>query len=288
MRLDLFLANLIADHSRGEIQGWIRDGRVLVDGTVAKTPSLRLRDACEIVVDAPEPVSEAARPAEIPVNVAFEDEHLLVIDKQAGVIVHPGAGHKDDTLVNGLLHRYPEIAAVGEPDRPGIVHRIDRDTSGLMVVARTVESYARLSEMIRNHETTRTYTALVLGNVQPTVGIIDAPIGRDSRLPMRMTASRDGRAARTRYEVLEQFGTSALLKIELETGRTHQIRVHLESIGFPVAGDTTYGKPAFDLERQFLHASLLSFAHPITGDQITVESELPDDLVTALALARHA
>jgi 23S rRNA pseudouridine1911/1915/1917 synthase len=211
-----------------------------------------------------------------------------VIDKSAGLTVHPGAGHDDDTLVNGILHRYPEISRVGEPDRPGIVHRLDRDTSGLMVVARTSESYDRLSEMIRDHEVTRIYTALALGNVDPSVGIIDAPIGRDNWFPMRMTATRDGRAARTRYEVIEQYNTSALLKIELETGRTHQIRVHLESIGFPVAGDHTYGKPAFDLAHQFLHAAQLRFTHPITGDEVNVESELPDALVTALALARAA
>ena len=282
----MFLASLITDHSRGEIQGWIRDGRVEIDGAKAISPSLRIRAVCEIAVDAPDAVSEAARPVEIPINVAFKDAHLLVIDKPTGLTVHPGAGHDDDTLVNGLLHHYPEIATVGEPDRPGIVHRLDRDTSGLMVVARTAESYARLSDMIRDHKATRAYTALVLGHVHPTVGIIDAPIARDSRLPTRMTASRDGRGARTRYEVIEQFASSALLTVELETGRTHQIRVHLESIGFPVAGDPTYGKPAFELKRQFLHASRLSFAHPIAEEQVTVESELPDDLVAALAMAR--
>jgi 23S rRNA pseudouridine1911/1915/1917 synthase len=260
---------------------------VAIDGSKATSPSLRLRDVCEIAIDAPEAVSEAARPVDLPINVAFEDAHLLVIDKPAGLTVHPGAGHDDDTLVNGLLHQYPEIAEVGEPDRPGIVHRLDRDTSGLMVVARTTESYARLSEMIRDHEVTRIYTALVLGHVEPNVGIIDAPIGRDNRLPMRMTASRDGREARTKYEVVEQFNSSALLKVELETGRTHQIRVHLESIGFPVAGDPTYGKQAFELARQFLHASRLRFIHPITRDEVTVESELPDDLVAALAMARN-
>jgi len=239
-------------------------------------------------VDAPDAVSEVAGPADIPFNVAVEDEHLLVIDKPAGLTVHPGAGHKDDTLVNGLLHRYPEIADVGEPDRPGIVHRLDRDTSGLMVVARTPESYVRLTEMIRDHEVTRIYTALVLGHVEPTIGIIDAPIGRDNRLPMRMMASRDGREARTKYEVVEQFASSALLLVELETGRTHQIRVHLESIDFPVAGDPVYGKAAFDLPRQFLHASRLQFHHPITNDEVTVESELPDNLVAGLAKARAA
>jgi 23S rRNA pseudouridine1911/1915/1917 synthase len=288
LRLDAFLASLITDHSRGEIQGWIRDGRVTIGGSTATSASLRLRDACEIAVDVPETISEAARPVDLPINVAFEDEHLLVIDKPAGLTVHPGAGHNNDTLVNGLLHHYPEIAEVGEPDRPGIVHRLDRDTSGLMVVARTAASYSRLSEMVRDHEVTRIYTALVLGHVEPNAGIIDAPIGRDSRLPMRMAASRDGREARTKYEVVEQFGSSALLKVELETGRTHQIRVHLESIGFPVAGDPTYGKPAFELERQFLHASQLLFTHPITGEEITVESELPRDLVAALALAHAA
>ena len=284
----MFLASLITDHSRGKIQSWIRDGRVVIDGSTATSPSLRLREACEITVDAPEIVSMAALPVDLPIDVAFEDEHLLVIDKPSGLTIHPGAGHDDDTLVNGLLHRYPEIADVGEPDRPGIVHRLDRDTSGLMVVARTAESYARLSETIRNHEVTRIYTALVLGHVEPTVGIIDAPVGRDSRFPMRMTATRDGREARTKYEVKEQFVSSALLDVELETGRTHQIRVHLESLGFPVAGDPTYGKPAFKLERQFLHASHLTFQHPITGDEVSVESSLPDHLVTALTLARDA
>jgi 23S rRNA pseudouridine1911/1915/1917 synthase len=199
--------------------------------------------------------------------------------------VHPGAGHPDGTLVNGLLARYPEIAGVGDPARPGIVHRLDRDTSGLLVVARSPEAHRRLQELVREREVTREYVALVVGRPRSQRGTIDAPIGRDRHDPLRHSLDTDSpRDAVTHFEVEELHPRHTLLRVTLETGRTHQIRVHLAAIELPVAGDPLYGRPGeLGLERQFLHAARLAFTHPITGAAVDVSSALPPDLQAALA-----
>jgi 23S rRNA pseudouridine1911/1915/1917 synthase len=219
-------------------------------------------------------------------RLAYEDEHLLVVDKPAGLVVHPGAGRETGTLVHGLLG----VAAGGhEPTRPGIVHRLDRNTSGLMVVARSEEAYAGLQALIRRRALEREYLALVRGRPRSRSGRIEAPIGRDRRDATRVSVDTETpREAVTHFTVEELLPRHALLRVRLETGRMHQIRVHLEAIGLPVAGDPVYGVGGdLALERQFLHAARLAFPHPVTGDPVDAESPLPDDLVAALTRARE-
>jgi 23S rRNA pseudouridine1911/1915/1917 synthase len=213
--------------------------------------------------------------------VPYEDEHLLVVDKPAGVVVHPSAGHRDGTLVHGLLAYDVEG---GDEERPGIVHRLDRDTSGLMVVARSPEAHRRLEEMVRRRELTREYLALVVGRPRSRRGTIDAPIGRDRHDPLRHSLDTDTpRDALTHFALEQEYDGYTLLRVTLETGRTHQIRVHLAAIDLPVAGDPTYGRPGvLGLERQFLHAARLSFDHPFGGERVDVASPLPADLAAAL------
>jgi 23S rRNA pseudouridine1911/1915/1917 synthase len=212
---------------------------------------------------------------DIELSVAYEDDHLLVVDKPAGVVVHPGAGHATGTLVHGLAGR----TAGGEEDRPGIVHRLDRDTSGLLVVARSDEAYERLHELVRRRELERSYVALVRGHPRSWRGRIDAPIGRDRTDPTRRSVDSDSpRESVTHFEVAELIDGHALLNVKLETGRTHQIRVHLAAIDLPVVGDRVYGVPDKALDRQFLHAQRLAFEHPFTQARIEVESPLPPDL----------
>jgi 23S rRNA pseudouridine1911/1915/1917 synthase len=251
---------------------------VLVDGA-ARAKSHRLEGGEEIEFEPLERTAPAIEPEEVPFRVAYEDEHLLVVDKPAGVVVHPGAGHASGTLVHGLAGQ----AAGGEEDRPGIVHRLDRDTSGLLVVARTDEAHKRLQELIREREVERSYVALVRGRPRSWRGRIDAPIGRDRDEPTRRSLDTDApREAVTHFEVAELLGGHALLNVRLETGRTHQIRVHLAAIDLPVVGDPVYGVPAPALGRQFLHANRLAFTHPFTGERVEVESPLPDDLADHL------
>jgi 23S rRNA pseudouridine1911/1915/1917 synthase len=219
-------------------------------------------------------------------DVRYEDEHLLVVDKPAGVVVHPAPGHATGTLVHGLLAL--DVGGGEEPDRPGIVHRLDRDTSGLLVVARSPEAHRRLQELVRGRVVTREYLALVVGRPRSWRGTIDAPIGRDRHDPLRHSLDTDTpRDAITHFEVDELFPRHALLRVRLETGRTHQIRVHLAAIELPVAGDPLYGRPGeLGLGRQFLHAARLAFLHPLTGAEIDVTSPLPADLEAALATLR--
>jgi 23S rRNA pseudouridine1911/1915/1917 synthase len=269
--------------SRAVAERLLAAGAVLVDGS-ALPKSHRLEGGEEIVVELP--VQAPLAPAEMELRPAWEDEHLLVVDKPAGVVVHPGAGHAGVTLVQGLL----ALGAAGgdDPDRPGIVHRLDRDTSGLLVVARSDEAHGRLQEAIRKREVDRRYLALVRGRPQSRRGRIEAPLGRDridrSRYSLDTGTPRD---AVTLFELRESFRDHALLDVALETGRTHQIRVHLEAIGLPVSGDPVYGIAGdLGLERQFLHAYRLRFDHPFTGETVDVESPLPGDLEAGLAAAR--
>ena len=287
-RLDAFLAAELEGTSRGEVQSWIIDGRARVNDTVNTRSATRLRDGDVIQIDRPPPESGLPKPADIDFKVVFSDDHIAIIDKPPGLTVHPGAGHANDTLVNGLLHRWPAIADVGDPLRPGIVHRLDRDTSGLMAIALSEPAHAALSQAIHEREVTRRYIALVHGVVEPDHGIIDAPISRDPRHPTRQRTGASGRPARTHYTVTAQYADTALLAITLETGRTHQIRVHMAAIDFPVVGDPVYGRPGYRLQRQFLHASGLELLHPATEEHITFGSDLPHDLTTTLSLAREA
>jgi len=238
----------------------------------------------EVEFEAPELEAPALTPERMDLTLAYEDEHLVVVDKPAGLVVHPAPGHATGTLVQGLL---AHDVAGGDEDRPGIVHRLDRDTSGLMVVARSEEAHERLQELVRDRGLERHYLALVVGRPRSRSGRIEAPIGRDRRDPTRHSLDTDTpREAITHFEVVELFPRHALLDVKLETGRTHQIRVHLGAIDLPVAGDSVYGRPhELGLERQFLHAARLAFTHPITGELIDVESPLPEDLQMAARMA---
>jgi 23S rRNA pseudouridine1911/1915/1917 synthase len=279
LRLDRFLAGLPAIGSRGAAERLFESGHVLVDGE-ARPKSHRLEGGEEVELEqvAATPVVEA-EPVEL--RLAYEDEHLLVVDKPAGLVVHPGAGHATGTLVQALAGR----SGGGEdPERPGIVHRLDRDTSGLMVVARTEAAHAELQRLIRSREVERGYLALVRGHPRSRSGTIEAPIGRDRHDPTRRSLDTDTpRDAVTHFEVEQLFDGHALVRLRLETGRTHQIRVHLAAVGLPVAGDRVYGVRHPGLARQFLHAATLGFPHPVTGERIELESPLPPDLYGCLA-----
>ena len=282
-RLDRFLASLPEIGSRGIAERVLQAG-VLVDGHT-RAKSHRLSGGEQVEFDAPEVVVPTLAAEEMDLRIAYEDEHLVVVDKPAGLVVHPAPGHATGTLVHGLL---AHDVAGGNEDRPGIVHRLDRDTSGLMVVARSEEAHKRLQELVRKRELERHYLALVVGRPRSRSGRIEAPIGRDRRDPMRRSLDTDTpREAVTHFELVELFPRHALLDVRLETGRTHQIRVHLGAIGLPVAGDAVYGRPQeLGLDRQFLHAARLAFTHPFTGEQVDVESPLPADLQKALQTAR--
>jgi 23S rRNA pseudouridine1911/1915/1917 synthase len=288
-RLDRVVA-LIADVSRSVASAVIDAGGVTVDGQPATSGKVRLAEGQEVSVD-PAAIPTAGPPAADPTvvfDVVHEDDQVIVVDKPPGLVVHPGAGNPDGTLVNGLLARYPELEGVGEADRPGIVHRLDAGSSGLLVVARTQQAADDLIDQFAGHHATRVYRALVWGHPQAPHGVIDAPIGRSRRDPLRMAIVADGRRARTEYRVLERFDRPAelaLLECRLETGRTHQIRVHLGSIHHPLVGDPIYGqrRPKLGLDRPFLHAAELSFDHPTSGERLTFTSELPADLAGRLA-----
>ena len=283
-RLDRFLASLPEIGSRGTAERLLAEG-VLVDGR-AQVKSHRLAGGEELEFEPPEPAAPLAA-EEMDLLIAYEDEHLVVVDKPAGLVVHPAPGHARGTLVHGLLSH--DVAG-GDAERPGIVHRLDRDTSGLMVVARSEEAHRRLQALVRRRELERHYLALAVGRPRSRSGRIEAPIGRDRRDPLRHSLNTDTpREAITHFELVQLFPRHALLDVKLETGRTHQIRVHLAAIGLPVAGDPVYGRPReLGLERQFLHAARLAFTHPFTGQRIDVESPLPPELKAALDHARTA
>jgi 23S rRNA pseudouridine1911/1915/1917 synthase len=284
-RLDRGLA-LLTGWSRAEVARLIDDGEVLVAGRpVAKSHRLEAGALVELLAE-PAP-AQSPGPEPLPVDVRYADDDLIVVSKPAGLVVHPGAGHRDGTLVNGLLHRFPDIAGVGDPARPGIVHRLDRDTSGLMVVAASPDAYDSLVAALGRHDVERRYLALVWGHLDAPRGVVDAPIGRSPTRRTRMAVRDAGRAARTAYEVQRDYDTPAvsLLECRLETGRTHQVRVHLSAIDHPVVGDAAYrgARPPLQLDRPFLHAHRLELDHPTTGQRLTFEDPLPPELESLLA-----
>lgn len=287
-RVDRAVA-MLTGWSRAEVQSLIAGGEVCVDGSPV-TKSHRLAAGARLTVRRGPAGGSPPRAEAVPIVVRYEDADVMVVAKPAGLVVHPGAGHEHGTLVHGLLARDPRIAGVGDPQRPGIVHRLDRDTSGLMVVARTPAAHAGLVDALKARTVERVYTALVWGHPVHARGVVDAPIGRSTTRRTRMAVRREGRDARTAYEVVERFlePEVALLDCRLETGRTHQVRVHLAAIGHPVVGDATYGgaRPAIAIDRPFLHARRLAFAHPVTGEPLVFEEPLPEDLAAVLAALR--
>lgn len=287
-RLDRYLAEVSGDLSRSRIQQLIAQSLVTVNDGAGRAAA-KLRPGDRIVVQVPPPSPLALTPEAIPLAIVYEDDDLAVIDKPAGLVVHPGPGHPAGTLVNALLSHCPDLAGIGGVQRPGIVHRLDRDTSGLIVVAKNQRAHESLSQQIKGRLVTKRYTALVRGVPLPAEGTIRAPIGRDPRHRQRMAVTADGRQATTHYRVVERLGAYSLLDVHIETGRTHQIRVHLAYLGHPVVGDATYGGgQAAGLRRQFLHARLLGFRLPSSGEYREFQSPLPNDLqevVTALRAA---
>ncbi len=295
VRVDKAVA-LVADLSRSAVNALIDEGRITVDGVTVRSRSTMLRFGQELRVDrGPERSATFPEPdPSVAYDVLYEDPQLIVVDKPAGLVVHPGPGHRTGTLVNGLVERFPDLRSLpgdmeGDPERPGIVHRLDKGTSGLMLVARTPAAFRSLVGQLGDRSVTRGYRVLVLGNVEEESGMVDAPVGRSITSPTRMAVSRRGKEARTRYRVEERFSQPApttLLTARLETGRTHQIRVHLSALGHPVVGDEVYGQgrflPGALVDRPFLHAESLALRHPVTGEPMSWTSELPPDLVEQL------
>ena len=290
--------SLLTGVSRAAAAALVDGGRVSLGGSAVRARNRLLHEGEVLEVSIGDPPAGPVSPdPDVPVTIVHADSEVIVVDKQAGLVVHPGAGRHDHTLVGGLLARFPDLAALSasgvcEPGRPGVVHRLDRGTSGLLAVARTERAYRSLVAQLSDRSVERRYLALVRGHPEEERGVVDAPIGRSARTPTRMAVSAQGRSARTRFRVVARYeepGPSALLMLTLETGRTHQIRVHLAAIGHPVVGDDRYGKRRDDrLEaglpdgRLFLHAGRLGFDHPATGDRMTWDSALPADLASLL------
>jgi len=280
-RLDTTLAAL-AGISRSQARRWIDQGRVRLAGASCRA-SQKVAEGDRIEADPPEVLPSPLEPEAIPLVVLYEDEHLIVIDKPAGLVVHPGHGCRSGTLVNALLGRGTPLAEAGGRQRPGIVHRLDKDTSGLIVVAKNDATHVSLAQQLKDRKVEKTYIALVEGRVTPPEGRIEAPIGRDPKQRQRMAVVENGRDARTTYRVLREIGRRTLVEVWPHTGRTHQIRVHLASIGFPITGDALYGRRGdAPVARQFLHAQKLSFVHPRTGERLEVEAPLAADLEQTL------
>jgi 23S rRNA pseudouridine1911/1915/1917 synthase len=280
-RLDKYVCAQHPELSRTRVQKLIAAGNITVNGQPAK-PGQRLSPGDKIELNVPPTPPQELKPEAMPLEILYEDDDLLVVDKPAGLTVHPAPGHPAHTLVNAILAHFPHLADMGDSLRPGVVHRLDKDTSGVMLVAKNSAAQADLARQFKSHSVTKAYLALVKGRLEPENGIIEADIGRDPRHRKRMAVVAEGREARTEYRVVKYIGGYTLLEIMPETGRTHQIRVHLAAIGFPVVGDKVYGVKSKYLARQFLHACRLGFKLPSTGQYVEFESELPPDLEKAL------
>ncbi len=291
-RLDAFLHERLPQFSRSRLQSWIKDDKVLVAGRQAR-PSYLLRGGETVEVEPGDLPALRAIAEDLPLKILYEDEDVVVVDKPAGMVVHAGAGHTTGTLVNALLHRFETLPSGSGDLRPGIVHRLDKDTSGVLVVARNDKAQQALGLQFRNREVEKIYLALVHGRMKMPEGRITTPISRDPVRRTRMTTKlASGRSALTDYRVLEELGTLSFLEVRIGTGRTHQIRVHLSSIRHPIVGDRLYGAPVHvpelpTLERFFLHAHRLGFQSPSSGQDISVESPLPPELVNTLQAARN-
>lgn len=305
-RLDVLITNRLPKISRNRVQRLIAEGAVLLDGRPSKASAI-VPGGATVEVTFPHPPRPPAGPENIPLNVLFEDDHVLVIDKPAGMVVHPAAGHSEGTLVNALLGRYQELPNPGGPThRPGIVHRLDKDTSGVMVIARTENAMTTLGRAFHDHTIEREYAALVWGNIDEDRGTVNAPLARHPGNRKKYAVQESGKHAVTHWKVRERFGFVTLIALRLETGRTHQIRVHLSHIGHPVFGDTTYGgrmhglarltahernlgrELLADLPRQALHARLLGFDHPETGEHLRFSTDLPEDMAQVVERLRSS
>ncbi|WP_412828473.1 23S rRNA pseudouridine(1911/1915/1917) synthase RluD [Pseudomonas sp. DL] len=295
-RLDQIAAQLFPEHSRSRLAGWIKDGRLTVDGAVLRPRDI-VHSGVQLVLEAEQEAQGEWLAQDIELEIVYEDEHILVIDKPAGLVVHPAAGHQDGTLLNALLYHVPDIANV---PRAGIVHRLDKDTTGLMVVAKTLEAHTKLVAQLQARSVSRIYEAIVIG-VITSGGTIDAPIGRHGVQRQKMAVVDAGKVAVSHYRVLERFRAHTHTRVKLETGRTHQIRVHMSHIGYPLVGDPVYGgrfrippvasqtlvQTLREFPRQALHARFLELDHPATGVRMKWESPLPEDFLWLLSLLRQ-
>ncbi|MBI5284453.1 MAG: RluA family pseudouridine synthase [Chloroflexi bacterium] len=284
-RLDVFVARSVDGLTRSRVQRLIEDGHVAVAGQRAK-PSLRLEAGQRVSVDVPPPEEGIATAEAIPLDVLFEDGDLLAVNKPPGMTVHPSPGHTHATLVNAILAHCADLSGIGGVLRPGIVHRLDRDTSGVILVAKNDAAHNGLARQLKERSVEKTYLALVEGTPKRADGVIDAPIARDPRNRQRMAVIEGGRESVTHYRVVERFTGASLLEVWPKTGRTHQIRVHMAAIGHPIVGDKVYGKPSRLVARQFLHAWRIAFTHPITNEKMQLEAPLAADLEAALRALR--
>jgi 23S rRNA pseudouridine1911/1915/1917 synthase len=279
-RLDKYVAEACPDISRTRIQKLIESGYVTVNGETVKS-GFKVEKGQQIKVVIPAPAPSTLLAQNIPLSIMYEDNDLLVVDKPAGMTVHPGAGHYDNTLANAILAHVPDMDTE-DTERPGIVHRLDKDTSGLIIVAKNPTAHMKLSDQFKNRQVVKVYITLVKGHLTPETGTIEADIGRDPRHRQRMAVVRSGRPSTTVYKVKEYLGDYTLLEIRPKTGRTHQIRVHLAAIGFPIIGDEVYGGQSELISRQFLHAAKLEFNLPSSGERCHFKSPLPEDLTLVL------
>lgn len=276
-RLDSYISKSNLDLSRSMVQKLIKENRVFVNGKNEKE-SYKIKANDNITIQIEEPKSSKLEAQDIPLDIIYEDNDIIVINKPKGMVVHPGNGNPDNTLVNAVLaHCKGSLSGIGGEIRPGIVHRIDKDTSGLIIVAKNDKSHINLSEQIKNHEVTKIYTALVKGNISEDEATIDMPIGRDKKDRKKMSVTRDGKEAISHIKVVKRYGNYTLIRVKIDTGRTHQIRVHMAKIGHPVVGDEVYssGKNEFGVKGQMLHSTILKFKHPISGKEIMLEAPLP-------------
>lgn len=286
-RIDKFLSEAMVDKSRSYIQGLVEKGNVKVNGRIVKS-NYKVKEEDEIELIIPDPVGLEIKGEDIPLNILYEDNDVLVVDKPQGMVVHPAAGNYNGTLVNAILNHCEDLSGINGVIRPGIVHRIDKDTAGVLVIAKNDAAHNKLSEQLKDHSMTRVYVALVEGIIKEKEGTIDAPLGRHPVERKKIAVLKGGRHAVTHFKVMEAFKNNTLVECRLETGRTHQIRVHMAHIGHPLVGDPVYGykKQKFKLEGQLLHAKVLGFIHPTSGEYMEFESPLPDYFQKVIELLR--
>lgn len=286
-RLDKVLTEVFSQFSRSQIQGWLKDGRVTVNEEITRA-NYKVKHGDKIEINRPEPRVIEAVAQDIPLEVIYEDDEVMVINKPQGMVVHPSAGHPDGTLVNALMNHSDKLSTINDVIRPGIVHRIDKDTSGLLMVAKNDEAHLFLADQLKERKALRKYVALVHGVIPHDKGTITAPIGRSKDNRQKQAVVKDGKPAVTHFEVLERFSEFTLVECQLETGRTHQIRVHMNYIEFPIAGDPLYGpRKSLQGNGQFLHAKTLGFEHPKTHELMTFNSDLPEIFNKTLAELRN-